>query len=38
MDRLTRGQLDDLAVVARTVLDAVVAEEACTGSEIDIPG
>ena len=38
VDRLTRGQLDDLAVGARTVLDAVVAEEACTGSEIDIPG
>jgi DNA-binding MarR family transcriptional regulator len=28
VDRLTRGQLDNLGVVARTVLEAVVAEEA----------
>jgi DNA-binding MarR family transcriptional regulator len=48
VDRLTRGQLDDLGAVARTVLEAVVADEACpgsvvageacTGSEVDILG
>jgi hypothetical protein len=48
VDRLTRSQLDDLGAVARTVLEAVVADEACpgsvvageacTGSEVDILG
>ncbi len=33
VDRLTRGQLDELAVVARTVLEAVTAEELCPGPE-----
>ncbi len=34
VDRLTRGQLDDLGALARTVLEAVVAEEACPGSDV----
>jgi DNA-binding MarR family transcriptional regulator len=38
VDQLTRAQLDDLAVVSRRVLEAVVAEEACPGSEVDLPG
>jgi len=33
VDRLTRGQLEDLAVVARTVLEAVTAEEICPSSD-----
>jgi DNA-binding MarR family transcriptional regulator len=31
VDRLTRGQLEDLAVMAHTVLDAVAGEEMCLG-------
>ena len=33
VDRLTREQLEDLAVVAHTVLAAVVSEEQCPGGE-----